>query len=201
MWPPPRERTVVSMDYSDLIRSGIGAILGFLLAQLVNLSKIIWDSWNRPKLAIEPVGDNCLLLSHSTEASSGERIKENIFGFEVRNIGRRIATGVRAQLIKIEYRNRDWPKFADISTHAYDLALYLGAGRKSQDTRAVLIPGASVTIELAGWREDYDAVFPAVSGLPDYYEEICAGATEYRFTVVAFDDTARFVRKILTVSP
>jgi hypothetical protein len=28
---------------------------------------------------------------------------------------------------------------------------------------------------------------------------ICTGATQYRFTVVAFDDKARFVRKVVTI--
>lgn len=188
------------MEYSDFIKSGIGAILGFLLAQFVNLASVIWEWWNRPKLVIEPVGENCVLLAHGTEAGKGEIYDEEIYGLYVRNTGRKIATAVRVQLIKIEYRERDWPKFADISEHAYDLALYKGAGRKSEDTEAVLVPGATVVIELAGWREDYHTIFPAVSGLPDYYEEICSLATEYRFTVVAFDDKAHFVRKVLTVS-
>jgi hypothetical protein len=187
------------MEYGDFIKSGIGAILGFLLAQFVNVARLIWDWWNRPKLVIEPVGQNCVLLGHGTEAGSGEIYDEEVYGFYVRNTGRRIATGVRVQLINIEYREHNWPKFADISEHAYDLALYKGAGRKSEDTEAVLVPEATVVIELARWREDYGTIFPAVSGLPDYYEEICALATEYRFTVVAFDDKAHFVRKILTV--
>ena len=188
------------MEYADLITSGIGAILGFLLAQLINVAKLMWDWWKRPRLVIESPGHNCQILSHGTEAGHGEIYDENIYGFYVRNVGRRIATGVRIQLIKIEYAEQSWPEFAKISGHAYDLALYKGAGRKSEDTETVLVPGASVLVKLAGWREDHDVVFPAVSELPDYYEEICVYATEYKFTVVAFDERARFVQKVLTVS-
>lgn len=188
------------MEYGDLIKSGIGAILGFVLAQFVNFARIIYEWWNQPKLMIEPVGKNCVLLAHGAEAGNGQIYDEEIFGFYIRNIGRRIATGVRVQLIKIEYRERDWPDFAGISEHAYDLALYKGAAPRSEATETVLVPGASVVIELAGWREDQFAILPAVSGLPDYYEEICATATEYRFTVVAFDDRARFVQKVMTVN-
>lgn len=188
------------MEYTDLIKSGIGAFLGFLLAQLINVAKLVWDWRMQPRLVIESPGDNCEILSHGAEAGHGEIYDEKIYGFYVRNVGRRIATGVRIQLIKIEYAERSWPEFAEISEHAYDLALYKGAGRKSEDTEATLVPGAAVTVKLAGWREDYDPVFPAVSGLPDYYEEICGSATRYKFTVVAFDEREQFVQKVLTVT-
>ncbi|MHA1523681.1 MAG: hypothetical protein ACTSY1_04655, partial [Alphaproteobacteria bacterium] len=67
------------------------------------------------------------------------------------------------------------------------------------DTKIVLVPNASVLVHVAGWREDYDVVFPNVSGKPHYYEEMCSGAREYRFTVVAFDDNSRYVKEILTI--
>lgn len=188
------------MEYADLFKSGIGGLVGFLAAQLVNFAKLICDWWMKPRLVIEWPDDSWRILSHGTEAGHGEIYDENIYGFYVRNVGRRIATRVRFQLIKIEYAEQSWPEFAEISAHAYDLALYKGAGRKSKDTETVLVPGASVTVKLAGWREDYDAVFPAVSGLPDYYEEICARATKYKFTVVAFDEREQFVQKVLTVT-
>ncbi len=187
------------MEYGDLIRSGIGAILGFLLAQLINVARLLCEWWRRPRLVIELPHENCQILSHGAEVGPGEIRDEKIFGFYVRNVGRQIATGVRFQLIKIEYRKKDGPEFADISGHAYSLAVYKGAGRKSEDTETVLVPGSAALVELASWREDYDPIFPAVSGLPDYFEEICSLAVEYRFTVVAFDDKARYVRKVLTI--
>jgi hypothetical protein len=91
-------------------------------------------------------------------------------------------------------------EFAEISGHAYDLTLYKGAGRGPGDSVTVLVPGASVVVWLASWREDTEVIFPAVSGLPDYYEAICNNATTYRFLVVAFDERARFVRKVLTIN-
>ena len=188
------------MEAIDFFKSGVGAIIGFVLAQLVNVAKLIWDWWNRPVLLVKPAGDDCLLLSHTTEVSSGELCKEKIYGFFVRNLGRRVATGVRVQLLKAEHRPRGATAFETVSEHSYDLALHHGSIRKSTDTETVLIPGASVEIELAGWREDYDVVFPTVSGLPEYYEEICSGSVEYRFTVVAFDENANFAQRVLTIS-
>jgi hypothetical protein len=160
------------MDYSDFIGSGIGAVLGFVLAQVINVARLVWTSWTRPRLAIELPHDNCEILSHGAEVGRGEIYDEKIFGFYVRNVGRRIATGVRFQLVKIEYREKEWPEFADISDQAYVLSLYKGAGRKSEDIETVLVPGAAALVELAGWREDHGAIFPAVSGLPDYYEDL-----------------------------
>lgn len=187
------------MEYGDLIRSGIGAVIGFLLAQLINVARLIWEWWTRPRLVIELPHENCQILSHGAQVGRGKIYDEKIFGFYVRNEGQRIATGVRFQLVKIEYREKEWPEFADISDQAYELTLYMGAGRKSEDTETVLVPRAGALVELGGWREDHEAIFPSVVGLPDYYEEICAGATDFRFTVVAFDDKARFVRKVLTI--
>ena len=153
----------------------------------------------RPQLAIELPNDNCQILSHGAEVGHGEIYDEKIYGFYVRNVGRSIATGVKIQLIKIEYSGKSSPEYSEISEHAYTLSLYKGSDVNSADTEAVLVPGASVLVKLAGWREDYDVLFPAVSGLPDYYEETCGGATKYRFTIVAFDDQKRFVRKVLQV--
>ena len=57
-----------------------------------------------------------------------------------------------------------------------------------------------MTVGLAHWREDRDALFPCVTSLPDYYEETCDGATKYRFTVVALYDQNRFAQKVVEVS-
>jgi hypothetical protein len=196
----PNWKGLGEMEYGDLIKSGIGAFIGFFLAQLVNLARLIWEWWNRPRLAIYEIGDNNILLSHTVEAANHEYYKEKRYGFYVRNAGRRAATGIRFQIIKIEYRGKEWPEFAVSSEHAYELALYGGQHVRSRDTETVLVPGATAVIDLAGWREDYDVIFPSVTGLPDYYEEICSGADEYRFTVVAFDDKARYVQKVITVN-
>ncbi len=187
------------MEYADFISSGIGAVLGFTLAQLVGLARLCWEGWTKPKLGIEQVGDNSVVLSHGAEVRQGEFYDEDVFGFYVRNSGRRIAAGVRFQLIQIKIRDEDWSEFKTITEQAYDLTLYHGADRMSEDRETVLVPGAAALVKLAGWREDYDAIFPAVNGLPDYYEEICSRAIEYQFVVVAFDNKARFDRKVLTI--
>lgn len=183
------------MDYDDIFKSGVGAVIGFALAQLVNVAKLCWERWTEPKLVIELANERCVLVSHGVEASHGQILDETIYGFYVRNTGRRIATGVRVQLIQIEHRGIKDKEFRTASEHAYDLAQYKG----TEGSKTVLVPGAVAVMELALWREDYWAVRPAVGELPDHYEEICGDSTEYKFTVVAFDDNARFVRKVLTV--
>lgn len=187
------------MEFGDFIKSGIGAVIGFSLAQLVSAAKLFWDWWNQPKFEIKSRSAIWLLLSHTTETQGYECYDEDIYGFQLRNTGRGIATGVRIQLIKIEYYDEQRSKYIEVSEHAHDLSLYTSAGRQPDNTEIVLVPGANVDVQLASWREDYDVIFPSVSALPDYYEEICYSAPDYRFTVVAFDDKGHFVQEVLTL--
>src|SRR3981081_2399602 len=104
------------MEYSDLLKSGLGAVIGFLLAQIVNLAAVGRDWFTRPRLRIDPPDSkNWLILMHSAEVGNGELYKEQIYAFYVRNVGRRIATGVRFQLLKIEYREQNQPQFSEYS--------------------------------------------------------------------------------------
>ncbi len=188
------------MDYSDLLKSALGAVIGFFLAQVVNLAKIAWDIYRRPRLVItHPDSKNWRVLMHDAQVGLGETYAEEIYAFYVCNVGRRIATGVRFQLIKIEYRGVNWLEFADASEQTCDLAVYTQASANRGAESITLVPGAKTLVHLASWREDYDVVFPAVATLPDYFEEICTGATEFRFTVVVFDDHARFTTAIVTI--
>tara|TARA_Y100001947_G_C10292649_1_gene283581 strand:- start:702 stop:989 length:288 start_codon:yes stop_codon:yes gene_type:complete len=91
----------------DLAKSGFGAVLGFFLAQLVNLARVYRDERRKPKLAIEPDETPSLVLSHTKEISPWEPYREKVYGVVVRNTGRSIATGVHFQVIKIECRDRD----------------------------------------------------------------------------------------------
>jgi hypothetical protein len=72
------------MEYDYLLKSGVGAVLGFLLAQLFNVPKVVWEWWQRPRLAINLTAKDCQLLSHETEAGNGETYQERIFGSGVR---------------------------------------------------------------------------------------------------------------------
>jgi hypothetical protein len=186
------------MDDGDLIKSGLGAIIGFALAQFVNVVKLGWDWWRKPKLKIEHSETNCL-LSHTTALSSGEMAGEKYYGFEVRNTGWRVATGVQFQIVKIENEiEGGWAEMADT---ALVLSTYHGADAKTAETKATIIPGASVAVGLATWRQDHDTVIPLAYGIPDYYEEFCEGSKAYRFTVVAFEDNGYYVKAVLTVRP
>lgn len=140
-----------------------------------------------------------MILSHTTQADLNSFLKEIIYGFHVRNTGRRIATGVKFQILKIETRNDSSRGFATASDRVITLATYNHADKIRGDIQTTLVPNAATLVSLAFWREDRDAIFPSATYLPDYYEEGCADAIEYRFTVVAFADNANFATEVLTI--
>ena len=76
--------------------SGIGAAIGFALAQLINVARAIREWYTRPKLVIESCHENSVL--ETTEYHT-------VYGFSIRNAGRSIATGVRVQLLEIVARH------------------------------------------------------------------------------------------------
>jgi hypothetical protein len=182
------------------LESFLGAIVGFLLAQIVNLATLAYNRWRRPILVIEEVGDGNRILSHSTELNRGEWVDEVYYGFRVRNAGKRIALGVRCQLLKMEVRRTEAAPFRTVLDTATELYTYSGAGQRHGSSEATVIPGSSVDFELAWWREDAGVVSPSSKKLPDYLVESCGDAVEYRFTVVAFTGP-EYGRKILTIEP
>ncbi len=190
------------MEYSDFLKSGLGGVIGFALAQFVNLAKVARDWLMRPRLRIEPVsgGSNgWRILMHSAQVGRDEFLREETYGFYVHNIGRTIATGVRFQLIKIEYRESKGPEFAKSFDQASDLAVYNGSDTGRGAETATLVPGAKTLVHLGSWREDYDVVFLATDSIPDYYEESCGRAVEFKFTVVAYDDRAHFTTGVAII--
>ena len=181
--------------------SGIGAIVGFALAQLINGAKIILNGvkiirewYTRPKLVIEPCCENSVI--ETTE-------HHTIYGFSIRNAGRRIATGVRVQLVKIVAQNNG-TKNRLLSENAYDLSPYRRGKGELLSVPLTLVPGAAIEIKLAS-RNDFDdeiyedVIYPSVSALPHLFEEIATGATGYLYTVVVFDDKAHSSQKILSL--
>jgi hypothetical protein len=75
-------------------------------------------------LVIEEPENGYRILSHSTQVDdSHELVKERMYGFIVRNVGRRIATGVRFQLLKAEYRE-EGGEFNTVARHAFGLSIH-----------------------------------------------------------------------------
>lgn len=181
----------------DLFHSGFGALLGFLLAQFVNVAKVGYDCLMAARLRIDT--SEPLILSHMAEAGNGERYDERFYGFTVRNAGRRLATGVAFQLLKIETRTRHEQEFRPISNNTFDLALYDGESAQRGGTKVTLIPDSAVLVHLATWREDYGVLIPAVESVPHYYVESCSDAFEYRFTIAAFGDKGELARTVMTI--
>ena len=177
------------------VESGIGAIVGFVLAQLFNFAKLAWVWWNRPKLVIEAFGENSVLETGECRTH---------YGCSVRNTGRRIATGVRVQLVRIEGR-RTGHEYRCLLDHAYNLSPFRGGTVKSTFAPLVLTPGVAIEIGLAS-KKDFDdggvnddIIFPSISGVPELFEEIAFDLDEYRYTLVAFDDKAHSAMKVLSI--
>lgn len=171
----------------------MGAIVGFLLAQVVQVAVIAWNYFKRPKLVIGDV----------VEVSTDDPTDACSYTFCVQNKGLSIATSVKFQLIKIEFLHTEKCGFKCISEHVYNLPIYNSQSQQKY-AEAVLIPNATIHINLA-FQPDYneqgqDIITPASQGLPDFYDTVCEGAEKYRFTVVAFDDKAHYAQKVLTIS-
>lgn len=174
------------------MESGIGAIVGFLLAQLINAAKLLREWYTRPKLVIESRHENSVL-----EISE----RHTIYGFSIRNTGRSIATGVRVQVTKI-VAQLDGTNNRVLSENAYDLSPYRQVKGETPSVPLTLVPGAAIEINLAS-RNDFDdgicedVIYPSVSEIPHLFEEIATGAIGYSYTVVVFDDKARSSQNIL----
>lgn len=181
----------------SLIQSAAGAVIGFALAQVVNVAKVIINFLYAPKLRIKTT-QNCRLLDHHVEQGLGQRRHEIEFGFDVLNIGRRVATDVKCQLLKIEYQKRG-ENFRTAVDQTFPLFQYSSANNRSEAIMVTLIPKASATFHLASYQEDRHVIWPEIRQPLDYYEEACEGAISYWFTVVVFDKQNRFVTKVLTI--
>lgn len=184
------------MDF-DILKSVLGAIVGFFLAQFVNLAQLVYNRFTRPRLSID--ASQTLILSHSTEINPGEYAKEELYGFTVGNTGRRIATGVEFQLLQVDVRYRKEDEFRTVVNHTFALSLYTSSSGERGATKVTLVPGSAVLVHLATGREDYDAIFPIVDGIPDYYEETCSEADGYRFTVATFGDDGEPATAVVTI--
>jgi hypothetical protein len=186
----------------DFITPALGAIVGFVLAQFVSVGKFLRDIYIKPKLKIE-TSQSYLLLSHVAQVAGGEMAGEKYFGFTVRNVGKRIATGVRFQILAMRFRTRKQPEndFSVVIDTILELSTYQGADGPRGSKEATLVPGAGVTVALGWWREDHDTVRPMATNVPDYFEETCSGAIEYEFDLVAFNDRGDFEAATIRITP
>jgi hypothetical protein len=181
----------------NLIKPALGAVIGFVLAQLVNVGKLIWAQFTAPRLKIEYVRDDWEILSHTKQLALGEYAKEVQYGFRVRNVGRRIATGVRFQLLEMEVTDQENPFYVAVAPAA-NLTVYVSATHVGPE-HATIVPGASVLVSLATWteREDGEDFVPNIEHIPDYFEEATFAATKYRFRVVVFDESGRYASEAI----
>lgn len=180
-----------------LTSSAAGAVIGFLLAQVADLVRRLFAWWARPVLEFRLV-ENHVLLSHTAESEHGY-LQEVLFGFGVHNRGKSVATGVRCQILKISHRRDDESEFEEFPNSALNLCSFSGAGSVTGSDVVTVVPDATVVIGLAYWRQDIDVIRPLAANVFDYYDEITESSHVYRFEVVAFDDTGRYVTQRLSV--
>jgi hypothetical protein len=174
----------------------IGVVVGFALAQLMDLAKLAYWWLMKPRLEIQQVGDRGILLDHSEEIASGEVVREIIYGFFVRNCGRRMARGVEAMLVKIEIDQGDDAGFHQFSADTCRLCWH---GVRSDAQLVTLVPGTTAIVSLARWRDDLFCVVPDTDRLEEYYSETCVGAARVRFSVVVVDDHGTYASREFTI--
>lgn len=177
----------------DLIKSATGGVVGFMLAQFVNLVALAWKHWRRPVLVIEPASDNALIVSDSVHyANHPDMLSRRVFGFYVKNSGRSVAKDVQFQITKIETRRREDTEYSPVSESTHQLGIYTGADGNYGATSVTLAPKSAALIRLGSWREDTGVIWPAISEQIDYHEEANSDAVDWRFTVIAFDSDGTY---------
>ena len=190
------------MEYLELLKLGIGpffgAILGFLLSEILNFSIFIYNKRKDPKLKIDILNKNGKILSHDAEIGHGQTAGEVVYGFRVCNVGKKVSSGVRFDLTKLECRN-DNENFRTILNSTYKLHVFSNSRNFNNEFSVTLTPGSSVLVELAREQEGWGFLIPSISHAPDYYEDIVVGSDEYRLTVVCYDDKGRYDSKELFV--
>lgn len=173
----------------DLIKSATGGVVGFMLAQFVNLVALAWKRWRRPVLVIEPASDNATIVSDSVHyANLPEMLDRRVYGFYVKNAGRSVAKDVQFQITRIATRRREDTEYTPVSESSHQLGIYTGADNAPGAKTVTLAPKSAALVRLGSWREDADVIWPAISEQIDYHEEANSDAVDWRFTVITFDE-------------
>jgi hypothetical protein len=152
----------------QLFLSMLGGLTGFLLAQTVNLLALAKQWWRKPRLRIEAVGSDYILLDHKTQHSSGQDMRQMVCGFQVRNTGRTPAFNIQAYLLKIEIKDKPDDEFNEILLHTYTLPWANMRSEKHARDSLILLPNACATVRLAEWDEAHDILIPYTLGVIDY---------------------------------
>lgn len=183
----------------DLLKAGLGAVIGFGLAQAASLAKLLWRVLTSPQLTIKERGAAAAFLIHEAEISQGESAREEVYGFTVRNTGRAVATDVRFQLLRLDVRHRNAKGPNTLIADTLDLSRY-GGGSDDKPSALTLVPHAEVQVEVGRWREDWDCLRPSAPGAGEYYEESASGASEYMLKVATFDGKGHYATADLRIS-
>ena len=185
-------------DSGRLISSGIGAIVGFLLAQIFNIGVLIYKYYRKPILTIEH-SDTYTLLSQPDISFWEEKVGEIYYGFSVKNTGRSVSRSVCAYLEKIEIIESDG-KTQIVHNSMSKLRVYQGSQETNAPYEAVLPSKGRIYFLLAYTRTSDCAIFPKIDDTLDYYEDVCSDAETFTFHIIVFDERLKVKRETITLS-
>ena len=179
----------------SLIKSGTGAIIGYILAQFTNVAYLCWKRYKKPKFRIEKINGTYKVFDGYEEEehwNDPEALQHTFYAFRLRNTGKSVARNVRAQIVKLEVKQTGRKHFGEVSQGVGDLYEFTGPKSAVENSTFTLAPKASVDIHFAGTREDLEpTIFPAAIRTKEHYELIEYGAI-YKFAIVVFDDDGNY---------
>lgn len=183
----------------DLAKGGLGAVIGFVLAQTVNLARLWYQHLRRPVLRIEQPKENYELMTIGVEDAGGRFLYSKIvYGFQVRNTGRTIATGVRFQINSVEMRLPSRLDYERLANYSIDLAVFENAEKAGTVKETSILPGAAAQVALAVGSTFLGLVEPHAENTPGFFGKM-EGAEELRFLVAAFDRSGEYTSAQLTI--
>lgn len=169
-----------------IVGAGI-ALFGFFIGQLIPFAKWVYSNHNRPRFVVDDKEQAELILREIDDDGGGEPYEHRVWGFTVRNAGKRTAYGVRAQLNLV----------SDAS--GKNLGSYRGAfelrpqGHIATNVKDPFEPidlpaGVSVTFVLAFYRDGPDdTVSPAIRESLPYFAETFPSCGKFCYELVVFN--------------
>jgi len=166
--------------FVSIITPALGGIVGFILAQFVNIAKIVVLWWRRPRFAFDYVQPDMMILSDSEETEHGP-VGRNKYGFTIQNRGRTPAYESQVFLTGA-FSSADGKHFRPVINYAQCLP-WVDADEGKKYSPAIILPGTGLLVSLGEWSEMYDGIYFSTRSTPDYYEEAMNGARYLRVSV------------------
>lgn len=180
------------VNVNDLLKSGVGAVIGFSLAQVVNLARSIHEIYVRPQLRLS-APEFCIVGDPLYSEHGNPPVR--YYGFKVKNTGRRVATNVQFQIEAIERKPLHHSDYQLIDCASQQLFTFNPSKPKEKGADLITLPpGGAAVILMATWDRS-DTVFRPSGSIPRIELKECAGQQDYRLSVIAFEAGGRYTRE------